>query len=236
MRYLLLVLLLLPLNSFAMQGMFNGAGGSATPSTSDVSYISTSYGTATATPVSVTAPTSIQDGDMLIMFASSETYNNTFTCTGFTLIGEVNRGAHSATYMYKIASSESGDYSFAFDATSNGNVVRLDVFRKSGGSWTIPTTAGYNTQTTTTNAEIVAGPLDIAAGDAIAIGYSRDGTTSTVDTEPPGMTTAGGVTSGTMGQICYYETYSSAATSVSKSLTWAVADDHIGSMVVLHAE
>jgi hypothetical protein len=91
-----------------------------------ISYISTSYNTAIATSyVNVSVPAGVQDDDLLVAFVGSGSSALNYA-TGWTLVGNYNVFAA----FYKIASSESGPYTFGQISPSR---IRAQVCCYRGG-------------------------------------------------------------------------------------------------------
>lgn len=157
----------------------------------DLSYVSSSDNSAGAsTTVVVTAPAGIQDGDILLAFFMIEDENATDTPpTGFI---EIDLSTTTATTQqwsyYKIASSESGNYTFTSSATDNlsANIV---VFRKTSGTWTAPTTVGYhNENDATTQTTLTSGNVTTQDNSILVISWCTSQSAGTVNTAPSGMT------------------------------------------------
>lgn len=92
----------------------------------ETSYISTSYNTAyPSTSIAVSVPIGVQDDDLLVAFVGSGTSPLNYA-TGWTLVGNTNIFAA----FYKIASSESGLYTFGQISSSR---IRAQVCCYRGG-------------------------------------------------------------------------------------------------------
>ena len=94
-----------------------------------ISYISSSVGWAASTPdITVTAPASIQDDDLLLAFYSNSYQSGVddgtpVTLSGFTKINDVFAGSGTditAACFWKIASSETGNYDMSADVVGGG--------------------------------------------------------------------------------------------------------------------
>lgn len=90
-----------------------------------------------ATSVVATAPTGIQDDDILLMIVSLDDDGvvNTVTSTGFTELDDYNlSGSHKQTILWKRASSESGNYTVNWTDSQDGvvSIVRISGATNSG--------------------------------------------------------------------------------------------------------
>lgn len=90
---------------------------------------SSGTGVATGTSLTISAPSGIQDGDLLIIYAAYSRTDDDFTLPpGFTNIPIANAGGSIRGVMgWKIASSESGDYviNWSGSAQCAGAVLRI---------------------------------------------------------------------------------------------------------------
>lgn len=80
------------------------------------------------TQITIPAPTGIVDGDLLFLSVTVDGNNNAITLpAGFTQIFEQNTGGLSSRLAFKVASSESGDYTVTWVNTerSIGAVLRI---------------------------------------------------------------------------------------------------------------
>jgi hypothetical protein len=109
-----------------------GAGGVG--NVSNIEYISSSVlnnvSANGSTGRTVTAPTNIQDGDMLIACYRITAGVVTNFPSGFTQLGSSGSSFHTMQIAYKIASSESGDYAFTFSANNSALLaIGIGVWR-----------------------------------------------------------------------------------------------------------
>ena len=82
--------------------------------------------------LTLTPPSSIQDGDILLLVAGAYARGGSITCSGFTQISDeviVAGSLSRTTALYKVASSESGNYTVSVDNAEGGAAV---MFRLTG--------------------------------------------------------------------------------------------------------
>lgn len=95
-----------------------------------------------ATSVVATAPTGIQDDDILIMIVSLDenATTNAITSTGFTELDNYDlSGSHKQTVLWKRASSESGNYTVNLTDAQDGvvSIVRISGATTSGSPFDV---------------------------------------------------------------------------------------------------
>jgi hypothetical protein len=100
----------------------------------DVEFVSSSINRTTAALNTVTAPTGITNGDLLVALGINNQTSRTLTYpAGFTERLLDNSTLNSVFVATKIASGESGDYAFTWSA-ANANTVAILVYRNAKDS------------------------------------------------------------------------------------------------------
>ncbi len=217
--------------SEAFQLVGSGIGGA----TYTAAFRSSNGNIATSgTEIVVTAPAGIQNGDLLIAFAWSEIQQSSITCTGFTEIDNANDALHQARTFYKVASSESGDYTWTFASTTSGFGVHMVALSKTGGTWVAPTTAGYHNAAITTDTGVATGNVTTQNNSVLVVGVSNDAT-PTLSAGPADMTQREYDSVGTCRGATYTQDYATGAT-VSKAATWSVSNLNAAAAVVACAQ
>lgn len=81
--------------------------------------------------LTLTPPSGIQDGDILLLVAGAYALGGAITCSGFTQISDevVSTATSRTTALYKVASSESGNYTVGLNNSEGGAAV---MFRLTG--------------------------------------------------------------------------------------------------------
>lgn len=186
------------------------------------------------TEVVVTPPAGIADGDMLAAFLFSEAQQSTATCTGFTQVDLVRVDSlHEARSFYKVASSESGNYTWTVSTETSGLVVHMYLLRKTGGTWTAPSTAGYHAAAGDTSTGVSTGNITTQNNSVLVCGFSHDNI-PTVTTPPSDMTQGGYTEVGTMRGASYYQEISSGST-LTKNIVWSISDRNAALGMVFYA-
>jgi hypothetical protein len=107
-----------------------------------VSYISSSSNKSTTTSVTVTAPSNIQDGDILVAFISAFRATNATTGDitvpeGFTKIEQqITSTRYKCAMFWKRANSESGNYTFG-SASATQMQAAIGVYRGSAAEYSV---------------------------------------------------------------------------------------------------
>jgi hypothetical protein len=183
--------------------------------------------------ITLTAPSGITDGDMLIIFIAEES-EGTAVCSGFTQLANPGGSSHASWMFYKEASSESGNYTcngFGGNSTS-AFIARVS---KSGGSWVTPSTANYYDASYADSSTGVSSTVNTQDNSVLIGGFSNDGSV-TISTDPTGMTRLNSRQDGTMTAAFHYQTYVTGSSSVSKNIVWSVATRNTSILVVLEAQ
>jgi hypothetical protein len=101
----------------------------------DVEYISSSINRTTTASNTVTAPTGITDGDLLVALGINVETSRTLTYpAGFAERLLDNSTRNSVFVATKIASGESGDYAFTWSGSNENNTITLLVYRNATDS------------------------------------------------------------------------------------------------------
>lgn len=203
----------------------NSAGGGAY----NVSFVSSDRNVDSSGDVTVTAPTGIQDGDLLVAVFSVDVGSGVTDTppSGFTeVLGDVGPTSGQVTFLYqKTASSESGNYTFQSDQ-SDWCSAHIAVFRKTGGSWTDLTTASYSNESDDSGSSLTTGSVTTQDDSILFCAWVTSATTSQPSSAPvPPMTKVEGVSQSGLSMYSYYQNIATGA-ATTKSLTW----DFSGSM------
>lgn len=148
-------------------------------------FVSSSSVVATATSIPVTAPTGIQNGDLLVAFISVNRDAGTTPLStwppGFNIISSVSSPDVTLYTAIKVASSESGNYTFTFSGIELVNISIL-VYRNATtiNCIGVPAAAGTSTGTA---ASITPSYEGVLCGVFFSL---KD--TITITTPPSGMT------------------------------------------------
>ncbi len=187
-----------------------------------VVYVSSSGTRSGTSPITVTAPSGIQNSDLLVAWGINGSAGQTVTLpSGFVSVTSDTSGNNSQFVAYKIASGESGDYSFTWGGTVGRN-IQMAVFRNatnvSAGSFT-----KVNSNTST------AASMTATAGLLIGIFGSEQ--TPSVSTAPSGMTSIL-LTTGGPQLASYYQDVSNG--TATKTLVWSSTNDVFGIFVNIY--
>ena len=125
-RILTILLALLITASAAPRAVLLGAATRRNASAGPAFVSYTENGTNTS-PLTLTAPSSIANGNLLLIFVSSEEVTTTPVApAGFSTLQAKSSGYGTAlTIFYKIASSESGSYAVTGPAYMSGSIVNI---------------------------------------------------------------------------------------------------------------
>lgn len=181
-----------------------------------VLYVSSSGTRSGTSPITVTAPSGILNGDLLIAWGMNGSQTQTVTLpSGFTSLTSDTSGLNSEFVAYKVASSESGNYSFTWGGTVGRN-IQIAVFRNAStvvaGSFT---KANSNTST----------GASITVSSGLLVGIFGAENTPTISTAPSGMTSILSTTGGPQ-LSSYYQSVS--GSSGNKTLVWSGTNDNFG--------
>lgn len=121
----------------------------------------------TSTSLTITAPSGIADDDLLVALITTADAESAITSSGWTLSSSVTHSGGSHDVLYKVASSESGNYTFSWSGNSRatGFILRIE-----GADTTTPIAAD---QSTTGTASIADPPASgtVTANDFVVITF-----------------------------------------------------------------
>jgi hypothetical protein len=195
-----------------------GAGALPTPT-----FVSSSTNRVQVTGNTVTAPTGIQNGDLLVAVGVRPSNVNVTPPTGFSVIqhnGSTNQTTFIAT---KVANSESGNYTFTWSGTNGDNVVSILVYRNATQVNTVGSIA--RTSSTTGTAASITPTYTGTLCAVFAINATR-----TITTAPAGMTQRAAYTAATPGFAVYDLLNQPASATSAASLTWSSTAAEVASL------
>ena len=196
--------------------MLSGAGGNAARPLP--TFVSSSVASGGSSGVTVTAPASIQNGDLLValLYVTGAGASTVVAPpTGFNAQSRQGSSATAFCFATKVAASESGNYTFSVSGTSANTVGAILVYRNATSVNTIGalTIAASNTVAAASITPTYAGTL-VAA-------YVRAGSGSpTISSAPSGMTLRGSFLSSNPTFAVYDQSAQTAAATGTKSITW----------------
>lgn len=187
-----------------------------------VVYVSSSGTRSSTSPITVTAPSGIQNSDLLVAWGMNGASGQTVTLpSGFSSVASDTSGNNSEFVAFKIASNESGDYSFTWGGGVGRN-IQIAVFKNatnvSAGSFT-------KANSTTSTA------ASMTATTGLLIGIFGSEQTPTVSTAPSGMTSIL-LTTGGPQLASYYQNVSNG--TANKTLVWSSTNDVFGIFVNIY--
>jgi len=180
-------------------------------------FVSSSINRTTTAGNTVTAPTGIQNGDLLVavLFNTDPTAGPITLPSGWSRLTETETANNYFVLATKTAASESGNYTFTFDQAA-ANSVAILVYRNATRVNTVGT-FGNAASATATAASIT----PTYTGTLCAM-FSNE-TSSTVSTPPAGFTQRA-LQSGTTAAMGVYDFANQAASATSAaSLVWSVS-------------
>ena len=197
--------------------ILSGAGGFG----SAPLFISSSINRVTTAGNTVTAPTSIQNGDLLVAVGFNLTNGLTITPpNGFNVIALDGAADNTIFLATKVASSESGNYTWTWSSAA-GNSVAMLVYRNATRVNTV-SAANRITSTTCTAPSIT----PTYAGVLCAM-FASEGASPTVTTPPSGLTQR--ALSSSSGAMGVYDLSSQAASATSSyALIWNGSNPNVG--------
>lgn len=220
--------LLLPssASSWGVVGLGTGAGGGGAVVSHIADAEDDANSTAAGASLSIAMPTGTQDGDIMIAAIVDDTTGQTWSPSGWTLIGDIDDGMMHLMLFYKIASSESGPY--AFDAGESGvNFVCVGVistFRKTGGTWDVDQAYAEN-NVNNTNTAITTTAITTTDNSIMIVASGNDGG-KTISSGPDGMTLSGDVLGASaVAGAMYWQVYTTGSADVTKTVTWSAPDE-----------
>ena len=174
------------------------------------------------------APT-VADGDIMIVTMMSDSGAVGGSLLGWTSIHDREHASATLGYqsLYKVASSESGGYTFSVTGCDIG---LIHIFRDSvgGGTWSLPDDSTNEADSATGTTAAVANSTD----DVMFVAYANDGNRS-VTTPPSGMTAGEGFQQdSSRAMFSYYEILSSGSGSDTRTLVWSASEQIINAAIV----
>lgn len=189
-----------------------GAGTLPTPT-----FVSSSINRTTTAGNTVTAPTGIQNGDLLVavLFNTDPTAEPITLPSGWSRLTETETANNYFVLATKTAASESGNYTFTFDQAA-ANSIAILVYRNATRVNTVGTFGNASSATAT-----AASITPTYTGTLCAM-FANE-TSSTVSTPPSGFTQRA-LQSGTTAAMGVYDLANQAASATSAaSLVWSVS-------------
>lgn len=181
-------------------------------------FVSASTSNITDSTVTVTAPTGIQDGDLLVALVQSDSNSSIYSCTPPAGFGLSTQGVFGGVNVFvgtKIASGESGNYTFTF-SDSTAQLVTILVYRNANRCNTLGSI--YSNSTNGTRGVTAASIVPTYRGALIAA-FAHFGSSKTLSSGPSGMTQR--VASTTSKFLYVYDLNPQEASSTGdKTLTW----------------
>lgn len=189
-------------------------GGEARP---QPTFVSSSVSRTTTAGNTVTAPTGIQDGDLLVavLFNVDPTAEPITLPSGWSRLTETETANNYFVLATKTAASESGNYTFTFDQAA-ANSIAILVYRNATRVNTVGTFGNASSATAT-----AASITPTYTGTLCAM-FTNE-TSSTVSTQPSGFTQRA-LQSGTTAAMGVYDLANQAASATSAaSLVWSAS-------------
>ncbi len=182
------------------------------------SYISGSFGRAASTSVTVTAPSGIQNGDLLVALSYVGSTVTVTPPSGFSQIYADQVSNPGTTISVKTAQAESGNYTFTLSSSSNVTVAIL-VYRNATA---VNAISGVN-RPGTSSATATAPSITPTYTGVLVAAFTNSSGTSTIATPPAGMTQriANEGTSNPPNLTVYDLPKQDAGASGSKALVWS---------------
>lgn len=186
-------------------------GGAVSPS----SFISSSTSYVTTAANTVTAPTGIQDGDLLIAVGFRPTPSGTTITppTGFNVQYFENITDNVLFVASKVAASEAGNYTFTWSGAAN-NAISILVYRNATKVNTVGDKASSSSSATNTVSSIT--PTYV--GTLLAV-FGNSGTSTTIASAPGGMTQRS-LTSNNVNLAVYEQATQAASATGTKEIVW----------------
>lgn len=164
----------------------------------------------------VTAPTGIQNGDILIAYGALQGSSETISSypSGFIQIMSSANSALSSFCAYKVAASESGNYTFTW-STNKENRITILVYRNA----TRINTVGIPETVSTTDTSVAPSITPSFQGVLLSFFANRAGS-KTVGTAPSGMTQRAFANTGQPSLAAYDLRPQNATATGTKTLVW----------------
>jgi hypothetical protein len=181
-------------------------------------FVSSSTNRVTTAGNTVTAPSGIQNGDLLVAVGFHITNGLTITPpTGFNPLYLEGTSANTVFIATKVASSESGDYAFTWSGTAASNTIAILVYRNAtrvNTAGTIARTSGSPTATLTASAIT-------PTYEGVLLAFFANETARTVSTAPSAMTQRALQTANAPAFGLYDLNPQAASDTGTKSITWS---------------
>lgn len=191
--------------------MLSGAGGNA--ARPQPTFVSSSINRTTTAGNTVTAPTGIQNGDLLVavLFNTDPTAEPITLPSGWSRLTETETADSYFVLATKTAASESGSYTFTFDVSAT-NTAAILVYRNATRINTVGTfTAGTTAPAITpTYAGTLVGAFAVESGRSVS-------------TAPSGMTQRAVYDASIPSLAVFDQSNQPAASTGTKSVTWGGA-------------
>lgn len=203
--------------------MLSGAGGNA--ARPQPTFVSSSINRTTTAGNTVTAPTGIQDGDLLVAIGYSSSTGLTVTPpTGFAI--QYTDTTNSSMFVaVKTAASESGNYTWTWSSAVNNNVAIL-VYRNA----TALNTQGAKTYSAASATGTGATITPTYTGTLVAaFGVSSN---LSVSTPPTGMTQRAAQTASNPSFVIYDLAEQAASATGDKTITWSASNQNTSSLLL----
>ncbi len=178
------------------------------------SFVSSSTARVTTAGNTVTAPSSIQDGDLLVAVGFNLTNGLTVTPpTGFNVQHLDGTADNTVFIATKTAASESGNYTFTWSSAA-GNSVAILVYRNA----TRVNTIGAIARATATTC--AAASITPTYEGVLCVAFASEGASPSITT-PPSTVTQRAVWPGSSGALVVYDLSPQAASATSTyTITW----------------
>lgn len=178
-------------------------------------FVASSTNRISSSTNTVTAPSGIQDGDLLVALVNSDSSGQILISTsGFSLIAQYPDAADSFFLATKIATSESGNYTFTWSSI-NANTVTILVYRNATCVNVVGTLGAASTST-----PIAGGITPTYKGVLCAFFAAGGASAKTVETAPSGMTLRASQQISAPTAVVYDQSPQDASPSGNKILTW----------------
>jgi len=198
------------------------AMGGAAP---DPELVSSSIQFGNTSTITVTAPSGIQDGDVLVAVAFHRATGNTVTAVPIGFIRQfADTASNNSEYVWtKVANSESGNYTFTISTSGGGTAsIGILVFRNASPQLWFGSITKANSNTST-------GATFSPTIDGILVGaFGTEANTPTISTPPSGMTLRQSDLNATASLALYTKDPSVAGATGALTLVWSTSSQNFG--------
>lgn len=203
------------------------SGGAALPE-----FVSSSINSLNGTSITVTAPSGIQNGDLLVaVVVRSNTSGFTITPpTGFNAQCFENTADNTLVIASKVAASESGNYTFTWSGTATDTAAAILVYRNATQVNTVGSKASSGSASAITASSITPTFRGVLVGAFATPTVSR-----TVTSAPSGMTQRAFVNANATLAV-YDQSPQEASASGSKAITFSGAANIAGILLQITNE